>query len=152
IIQQKAFGDYERDRRVCRQMGIWGSHLIKNNNRILTICNTGALAAVDFGTALGVIFTAKKQKKSFQVFACETRPLLQGSRLTTWELLRAKINTTLIGDSMAATLMKTKGVDLILTGADRIATNGDTANKIGTYNLAVLAKHHRVPFYVVAPL
>src|SRR6185503_1086260 len=92
-----------------------------------------------------------KAKKKFKVFACETRPLLQGARLTAWELVREKVDVTLICDSMAATLMKQKKVDIVFTGADRIAANGDTANKIGTYNLAVLAKHHNIPFYIVAP-
>jgi methylthioribose-1-phosphate isomerase len=117
----------------------------------MTICNTGALATVDYGTAAGVLYAAKKAGKRFSVYACETRPLLQGARLTTWELKRGRIDVTLICDSMAATLMKQGKVDIVLTGADRIAANGDTANKIGTYMLAVLAKHHKVPFYVVAP-
>lgn len=150
-LKEKAFKIYEEDRSVCRQMGNFGARLIKNNSQIMTVCNAGALATVDYGTALGVMYSAKSQKKKFKVYACETRPLLQGARLTVWELLRAKINAILICDNMAATLMKQGKVDAIFTGADRIATNGDTANKIGTYNLAVLAKHHKVPFYIVAP-
>jgi methylthioribose-1-phosphate isomerase len=106
---------------------------------------------VDYGTALGVFYTAKKQGKKFSVYVCETRPLLQGARLTCWELLRQKIDTTLICDSMAASLMAQGKVDIILTGADRVASNGDAANKIGTYMLAVLARHHGIPFYIVAP-
>jgi methylthioribose-1-phosphate isomerase len=132
-------------------MGDYGSKLIKAHSTIMTVCNAGALATADYGTALGVMYSAKKKKKNFKVFACETRPLLQGARLTTWELLRAKIDTTLICDNMAASLMQKGEIDAIFTGADRIATNGDTANKIGTYNLAVLAKYHKVPFYIVAP-
>ena len=150
-LKEKAFKIYEEDRAVCRQMGYFGARLIKSNSQIMTICNAGALATADYGTALGVMYSAKSQKKNFKVYVCETRPLLQGARLTTWELLRAKINVTLICDNMAAALMKQGEVDAVFTGADRIAPNGDTANKIGTYNLAVLAKHHKVPFYVVAP-
>lgn len=118
----------------------------------MTICNAGALATVDYGTALGVMYTAKQEGRVFEVYTLETRPLLQGARLTAWELLREKIDTTLISDNMAATLMKQGRIDCVFTGADRIALNGDTANKIGTYNLAVLAHFHEIPFYVVAPL
>jgi len=143
---------YEGDKRICRRMGAYGQKLIKNGQNLLTICNTGALATVDYGTALGVMFSAKEKGKKFHVYTCETRPLLQGARLNTWELMRANIDVTLICDSMAATLMKQKKISAVFTGADRIASNGDTANKIGTYNLAVLAKYHRIPFYVVAPL
>ncbi|HLF18758.1 MAG TPA: S-methyl-5-thioribose-1-phosphate isomerase [Candidatus Omnitrophota bacterium] len=150
-LKKEAFRMYEEDRRLCRAMGKAGSSLIRSGSRVLTICNTGVLATVDYGTAAGVMYAAKEAGKRFSVYACETRPLLQGARLTTWELMRRRIDVTLICDNMAATLMKQGKVDLILTGADRIAANGDTANKIGTYMLAVLAKHHRVPFYVVAP-
>ena len=143
---------FEEDRKVCRQMGEFGARLIKNNDNCLTVCNAGALATADYGTALGVFYKAREKKKRFKVYACETRPLLQGARLTAWELLKGKIDVTLICDSMAATLMKQGKVDAIFTGADRIALNGDTANKIGTYSLAVLAKHHHLPFYIVAPL
>jgi methylthioribose-1-phosphate isomerase len=115
------------------------------------VCNAGALATADYGTALGVMYAAKEAGRKFKVYALETRPLLQGARLTAWELRQNKIDVTLICDNMAATVMKNKGVDVIFVGADRIAANGDTANKIGTYMLAVLAKHHNVPFYVVAP-
>lgn len=152
ILQREALRVYEEDRRVCRQMGGHGAKLIRQGDQVMTVCNAGALATADYGTALGVFYSAKHAKKRFKVFACETRPLLQGARLTVWELLRAKIDTTLICDNMAATLMKQKKVDAVFTGADRIALNGDTANKIGTYNLAVLARYHQVPFYVVAPL
>lgn len=150
-IEKKAKEIYETDRRVCRMMGDFGAKLVPSNGKIMTVCNAGALATVDYGTALGVMYSAKKKGKKFKVYSCETRPLLQGARLTTWELLRAKIDTTLICDNMAASLMGKGEVDAIITGADRIASNGDTANKIGTYNLAVLAKHHGVPFYVAAP-
>jgi methylthioribose-1-phosphate isomerase len=151
LLQKEAFRIYEEDRRVCRAMGKFGSGLIKSGSKILTVCNAGALATVDYGTALGVMYAAKARGKKFRVYACETRPLLQGARLTTWELLRGGIDTTLICDNMAAALMKQGKVDAVFTGADRIASNGDTANKIGTYNLAVLAHHHGVPFYIVAP-
>jgi S-methyl-5-thioribose-1-phosphate isomerase len=117
----------------------------------MTICNAGALATVDYGTALGVFYAAQEKKTKFSVFACETRPLLQGSRLTAWELTQSKIDTTLITDNMAAVTMRDKSIKAIFTGADRIAANGDSANKIGTYGLAVLAKHHKIPFYIVAP-
>ncbi len=151
LLEAKAFEIFENDRRVCRKMGDYGAGLIKNNARLMTVCNAGALATVDYGTALGVFYSAQKKGKKFKVYACETRPLLQGARLTTWELLRAKIDTTLICDNMAATLMKQGKIDAIFTGADRIAANGDAANKIGTYMLAVLARHHHIPFYIVAP-
>ncbi len=151
LLKKKAFQIFEHDRRVCRRMGDFGARLIKSGMNILTVCNAGALATVDYGTALGVLYTAKRQGKRLKVYVCETRPLLQGSRLTAWELLREKIDTTVICDNMAATLMKQGKIDVIFTGADRIAKNGDTANKIGTYNLAVLAQYHRIPFYVVAP-
>ena len=152
LLKVEAIRVYDEDCRVCRQMGNHGATLIKNSAQVMTICNAGALATADYGTALGVFYSAKQKKKKFKVYACETRPLLQGARLTTWELLRAKIDTTLICDNMAATLMKQGEIDGIFTGADRIAMNGDSANKIGTYNLAVLAKYHNVPFYIVAPL
>ncbi len=142
----------EQDRLICRKMAAHGAKLIKNGDTVLTVCNAGILATVDYGTALGVMYRAKQEKKRFKVFASETRPLLQGARLTTWELLQNKIDVTLICDNQAAGLMKKKLIDKIFVGADRIACNGDTANKVGTYNLAVLAKWHKVPFYVVAPL
>ncbi len=151
LLEKKALEIYEHDRRVCRQMGKHGAKFIKNGGTYLTICNAGALATVDYGTALGVFYAAKEMGKSFKVYSCETRPLLQGARLTCWELARAKIDTTLICDSMAATLMKQGKIDAVFAGADRIALNGDSANKIGTYSLAVLAKHHKIPFYIVAP-
>jgi len=151
MLFQEAMAIYKADQEVCRRMGNHGAKLIKKGMNCLTVCNAGALATVDYGTALGVFYSAKKLGKKFSVYSCETRPLLQGARLTCWELLRQKITTTLICDNMAATLMAQGKVDIIFTGADRIASNGDAANKIGTYMLAVLAKYHGIPFYVVAP-
>ena len=141
----------QEDKAICRRMAHLGAKLVKNGDVILTHCNAGALATADYGTALGVIYEAKKQGKRIKVYADETRPVLQGARLTTWELMQHKIDVTLICDSMAADLMAKGKIDKIFVGADRIAANGDAANKIGTYNLAVLAKYHRIPFYVVAP-
>ncbi len=141
----------EEDRETCRLMGEHGAALLKDGNTVLTHCNAGALATGGIGTALGVIFTAVKQGKKIKVYADETRPLLQGARLTTWELMKAGIDVTLICDNMAAWVMKQGWIDCVMVGADRIAANGDAANKIGTYNLAVLANYHQIPFYVVAP-
>ena len=151
LLHQRAMDIFKEDQQVCRRMGDHGAKLIQNGMYCLTVCNAGALATVDYGTALGVFYSAKKKDKKFSVYSCETRPLLQGARLTCWELTRQKIPTTLICDNMAATLMKQGKVDIIFTGADRIASNGDAANKIGTYMLAVLAKYHKIPFYIVAP-
>ncbi len=142
---------YHEDTTLCDHIGQAGADLIKNGEQILTICNTGSLATAGIGTALGVIKTAHAQGKQIHVYACETRPLLQGGRLTTWELERNGIPYTLICDSMAAMLMRQGKIDRVLVGADRIAANGDFANKIGTYSLAVLAHHHQIPFHVVAP-
>ena len=136
----------------CHNLGLHGAELISDNSDVMTICNTGGLATSGIGTALGVIQYAHAQGKNLKVHICETRPLLQGSRLNTWELKRTKIPFTLIIDSMAAQTMKKNDIDGVFVGADRIASNGDTANKIGTYSLAVLAKYHNVPFYVAAPL
>ncbi len=128
-----------------------GAELIKDGFTVLTHCNTGALATAGYGTALGVIRQAREQGKRIKVLATETRPLLQGARITAWELKKAKIPFTLITDSMAGYFMGKREVDCVIVGADRIAANGDTANKIGTYTLAVLAKEHGIPFYVAAP-
>lgn len=136
----------------CRKIGDYGASLIRPKDTILTICNAGILATVDYGTALGVIYRAHRQGKKIKVFACETRPLLQGARLTTWELKKKGIDVTLICDNMAATLMKQGKIDKVITGADRIARNGDSANKIGTYSLAVLSQYHKIPFYIAAPV
>src|SRR5262249_42693922 len=141
----------EEDRRMCWAIGTAGADLIRDGGGVLTHCNTGGLATADYGTALAVMIVAAKQGKTFRVFADETRPLLQGARLTTWELLQHGIDVTLICDSMAAQVMKEKRVEVVIVGADRIAANGDTANKIGTYGLAVLAKAHGIPFYIAAP-
>jgi methylthioribose-1-phosphate isomerase len=135
-----------------RQMGKQGSVLLADGDNILTHCNAGALATAGYGTALGVIRAAREQGKKLHVYVDETRPVLQGSRLTAWEMKKEKIPATLITDSMAGFLMQQGKIDKILVGADRIAANGDTANKIGTYSLAVLAKAHGIPFYVAAPL
>ena len=135
----------------CRKIGFYGAKLLKNNSRVLTICNAGILATLDYGTALGVIYSAQAQGKNIKVFSSETRPLLQGARLSAWELHKQGIDVTLIADNTAAKLMHDGQIDMVITGADCIAANGDTANKIGTFNLAVLAKYHAIPFYVAAP-
>jgi len=134
-----------------RKLSQLGAGLIQDGFTILTHCNAGPLATTGYGTALGVIKWAKKQGKKIKVFATETRPLLQGARITTWELKRANIPVTLITDSMAGYFMSRGEVSCVIVGADRIAANGDTANKIGTYSLAVLAKENGIPFYVAAP-
>ncbi len=151
VLYDESVRILNEDKDICRAMGRSGARLIKNKDRVLTICNAGALATADFGTALGVFYQAKKEKKHFKVYSSETRPLLQGARLTTWELMRAHIDVTLICDNMAGSLMERNLIDKVFVGADRIAANGDTANKIGTYSLAVLASYHKIPFYVVAP-
>jgi methylthioribose-1-phosphate isomerase len=140
------------DETINRHMAAAGQVLIHEGQRVLTHCNTGALATGAYGTALGVLRAAKEAGKRFSVWVDETRPLLQGARLTTWELGKLGIPYTLIPDGAAATLMHQGRVDLVILGADRIAANGDTANKIGTYSVAVLAHHHGIPFYVAAPL
>lgn len=152
LILQEAKKIMEEDRRICRQLGRWGERLIKNGDRILTYCNAGALATTDYGTALAAVYRAKEKGKKMKVFACETRPFLQGARLTAWELQRNKIPVTLICDNMAATLMVQGKIDKVIVGSDRTVANGDTANKVGTYNLAVLAHYHKIPFYVFCPL
>ncbi|MGD9142793.1 MAG: S-methyl-5-thioribose-1-phosphate isomerase [Dehalococcoidia bacterium] len=129
----------------------YGAELIEDSMTVLTHCNTGPLATSGYGTALGIIIKAKEQGKNIRVLAGETRPLLQGARLTAWELQKAGVPTTLITDSMAGHFMRTGSVDCVVTGADRIAANGDTANKTGTYTLAVLAKENDIPFYIAAP-
>jgi methylthioribose-1-phosphate isomerase len=141
---------FAEDLAVNRSIGSHGAKLIPQDARVLTYCNTGALATAGHGTALGVIRSARD--KGISVVACETRPYLQGARLTAWECLQEGIPCTLITDNMAGHLMSRKEIDLVIVGADRIAANGDTANKIGTYTLAVLAERHRLPFYVAAPL
>jgi methylthioribose-1-phosphate isomerase len=152
IMLKEALAVIDEDKKSCRRMARYGASLVRSGDTVLTHCNAGGLATADYGTALGVLFESKRQGKRIKVYADETRPLLQGARLTAWELLHEGIDTTLICDNMAASLMEKGRIDKIFVGADRIAANGDVANKIGTYSLAVLAKHHKVPFYVVAPL
>jgi methylthioribose-1-phosphate isomerase len=139
------------DEAMCRAIGRVGAELIEAGQGVLTHCNAGGLATADYGTALAVLFTAAEQGKSIHVYADETRPLLQGARLTAWELQQRSIDVTLICDSMAAQVMKEGRIQLVIVGADRIAANGDTANKIGTYGVALLARAHGIPFYVAAP-
>jgi methylthioribose-1-phosphate isomerase len=142
---------HEEDRLLCERIGKHGAELIKDGDTILTHCNAGALATGGIGTALGVIYTCRDQGKNIKVFADETRPLLQGARLTAWELQQEGIDVTLICDNVAGMLMRQGEIDHVIVGADRIAKNGDVANKIGTYSVAVLADRHGVPFYVAAP-
>jgi methylthioribose-1-phosphate isomerase len=151
LLLEEALAIEEEDRRVCRAIGEAGAALIRDGQGVLTHCNAGGLATADFGTALAVLFTAAEQGRRFQVYADETRPLLQGARLTAWELQQRGIDVTLICDSMAAQVMKEGRVQVIVVGADRIAANGDTANKIGTYGVALLAQAHGIPLYVAAP-
>jgi methylthioribose-1-phosphate isomerase len=141
----------DEDAAMCRAIGRHGAALIQPGAGVLTHCNAGGLATAEYGTALAPMYTAHERGVPFHVYADETRPLLQGSRLTVWELQRAGIEVTLLCDSMAASLLRTGKVGLVITGADRIAANGDVANKIGTYGLALLARAHDVPFYVAAP-
>lgn len=136
---------------VNKRLGKVGAELIRDGSTVLTHCNAGALATSAYGTALGVVRAAVEQGKKLRVVACETRPVLQGARLTAWELLKDGIEVKLITDNMAGHLMKKGLIDIAIVGADRIAANGDTANKIGTYTLAILAKEHKIPFYIAAP-
>jgi methylthioribose-1-phosphate isomerase len=151
VLLEQAHAIRDEDAAMCRAIAITGADLMQDGMGVLTHCNTGALATAEYGTALGCLIAAWQQGKRFHVFAGETRPLLQGSRLTAWELQQWGIPVTVICDSMAAWIMKRQQVQLVLVGADRIAANGDTANKIGTYSLAVLAQAHGIPFYVAAP-
>jgi len=150
-LLKEALGILKEDREMCRAIGRNGSQLIKNGDIALTHCNAGMLATAGYGTALSIFYEAKKQGKRFMVYADETRPLMQGSRLTMWELMKNRIDATLICDDMSAATIRDKGITKIIVGADRIARNGDAANKIGTYGLAVLAKYHGIPFYIAAP-
>lgn len=149
---QEALAIEREDIETNKKIGFWGKQLIKDGNSILTHCNAGALATAGYGTALGVIRAAVEEGRRIQVYADETRPLLQGARLTCWELEKENIPVILITDNMAGHLMWKGMISLVITGADRIARNGDTANKIGTYTVAVLAKEHGLPLYVAAPL
>jgi len=150
-LEREAAKVTEEDRLACARMGALGADLLKKNSIVLTHCNAGALATMGIGTAVGVITEAHARDRIKHAYSSETRPYLQGARLTIWELQRSKVPSELITDNMAAHLMKTAGINAIIVGADRIAANGDTANKIGTYALAVLAGYHKIPFYVIAP-
>ncbi len=147
----EAHAMYEEDIAACKAMGAYGADLMPSEGGVLTHCNAGALATCGYGTALGVIRGAVERGKKIMVYADETRPFLQGSRLTAWELMADNIPTTVICDNMAASLMRQGKIQAVVVGADRIAANGDTANKIGTYNVAILAREHGIPFYVAAP-
>src|SRR5688572_9869677 len=151
-LEAEARRIHDEDVDSCRAMGAHGAALVPQDARILTHCNAGALATAGYGTALGVIRAAAEQGKRVAVLADETRPFLQGARLTAWELVKDGIDTTVITDNMAGSMMRLGDVDLVVVGADRIAANGDVANKVGTYAVAVLAKEHGIPFYVAAPI
>ena len=150
-MRREATRILDEDREMCRRIGEHGLPLLSDGARVLTHCNAGALATAGIGTALAPVYVAAERGRRVAVFADETRPLMQGSRLTAWELTQAGIDVTVLADSMAASLMREGRVDLVIVGADRIAANGDVANKIGTYPLALAARHHGLPFYVAAP-
>ena len=150
-LLEEAKAIHEEDRQMCRAIGRHGAELLADGSGVLTHCNAGGLATADYGTALAVFFAAAESGKTLHVYADETRPLLQGARLTTWELQQRGIDVTLICDSMAAQVMREGRIQAVVTGADRIAGNGDAANKIGTYSVAQLAAAHKIPFYVAAP-
>jgi methylthioribose-1-phosphate isomerase len=152
LLKKEAVEIAYDDIEINRKMGENGAKLLNDGDTVLTHCNAGALATVDYGTALGVIRAAIEDGKKISVYADETRPYLQGARLTVWELVQDNIETTLISDNMAGWVMKKGKIDAVIVGADRIAANGDVANKIGTYSVAILAKKHGIPFYVAAPL
>ena len=150
-LAEEAVRIRDEDAAMCRAIGRHGAGLLADGATVLTHCNAGSLATSEYGTALAPIYVAAEQGKRIRVYADETRPLLQGARLTAWELMQAGIDVTLICDNMAAHVMKTRGIDAVMVGADRIASNGDTANKVGTYGVALLARAHGIPFYVLAP-
>ena len=150
-LTNKALKMIEDDIAICRKIGEYGAELIKNCNSVLTHCNAGRLATVKYGTALAPVYVAKENGHNIKVFADETRPLLQGARLTAFELTEADVDTTVICDNMASFVMKNGLIDAVLVGCDRVALNGDTANKIGTSGVAILAKHYNIPFYVCMP-
>jgi methylthioribose-1-phosphate isomerase len=152
ILKDESQAILEEDREMCRRIGEFTEPLINNGDTLMTHCNAGGLATSEYGTALSGMFVAAEKGKRMHVYSCETRPLLQGARLTSWELMEAGIDVTLICDSMAGHVMRIRGVDMVIVGADRIVRNGDVANKIGTYSLAIVAEKHGVPFYVAAPL
>jgi methylthioribose-1-phosphate isomerase len=151
-LAREAQAIHDEDVESCRALGRYGAQLVPSPARILTHCNAGALATAGYGTALGVVRGAVERGIPVEVFADETRPFLQGARLTAWELVKDGIATTVIADNMAGALMRAGRVNFVVVGADRIAANGDTANKVGTYSVAILAREHRIPFYVAAPL
>lgn len=148
---QEAIAIHLEDRDMCHAIGEYGASLLEDNSGVLTHCNAGGLATAEYGTALAAIFKAQDAGKKLKVFADETRPLLQGARLTAWELTKRKVDCTVICDSMAAQVMREGKIQAVIVGADRITARGDTANKIGTYGVAILAAYHRIPFYVAAP-
>ncbi|MDR2175979.1 MAG: S-methyl-5-thioribose-1-phosphate isomerase [Synergistaceae bacterium] len=151
-VEEEALSIQREDEEVCRAIGVHGQKILRDGMTILTHCNAGALATSRYGTALAPVYVAKERGLDVRVFADETRPLLQGSRLTAYELLRAGIGVTLITDGAAAAVMRRGWIDACIVGCDRVAANGDTANKIGTYGIALLAKLHAIPFYVACPL
>ncbi|MFZ2385627.1 MAG: S-methyl-5-thioribose-1-phosphate isomerase [Candidatus Omnitrophota bacterium] len=152
LLLQEARAIMTEDAASCEKIGVYGAGLFRKHDRVLTVCNAGALATAGCGTALGVIYKAHGLGRVAKVYSCETRPLLQGARLTCYELRRHGVDVTLICDNTAATLMAQGKIDRVVAGADRIASNGDAANKIGTYALAVLARYHKIPFYIAAPV
>jgi methylthioribose-1-phosphate isomerase len=151
LLLKEAILIHEEDKLMCEKIGEFGASLLKDGDTVLTHCNAGALATGGIGTALGIIYTAIWQGKRISVFADETRPVLQGARLTMWELHQQGIDVTLICDNTAAWVMRNRKINCVIVGGDRVASNGDFANKIGTYNVAVLAHFHKIPFYVAAP-
>jgi methylthioribose-1-phosphate isomerase len=151
-LEEEALEILREDTELCRAIGRHGAPLIGNGEGVLTHCNAGGLATASYGTALAVMYSAHENGTNFEVFADETRPLLQGARLTAWELVRAGIDCTLICDNTAAQVMREGRIHIVVVGSDRVAANGDAANKIGTYNVALIAKAHNIPFYVAAPL
>ena len=151
ILLEEALEILEEDITMCRAIGHHGAHLIKDGSGVLTHCNAGALATGDYGTALAPMYTAFENGVKFKAYSDETRPLLQGSRLTAWELARAGVDVTTICDNMAAQVMREGKINLVIVGTDRVAANGDVANKIGTYGVAILARYHNIPFYVAMP-
>ncbi|MBM7622244.1 methylthioribose-1-phosphate isomerase [Bacillus tianshenii] len=152
ILVHEAINIQMEDEATCRDIGEHALGLFQKGNKVLTICNAGSIATARYGTALSPFYLAKERNFPLSVYACETRPVLQGARLTAWELQQAGVDVTLITDSMAAHTIQSKGIDAIIVGADRITANGDTANKIGTFGLAILARAFQIPFYVAAPL
>ncbi|MFD1927477.1 S-methyl-5-thioribose-1-phosphate isomerase [Sporosarcina siberiensis] len=151
VLIQEAINIHEEDEEFCKSIGEYALTLLNDKTKVMTICNAGSIATAKYGTALALFHLGSERGKHFEVYACETRPVFQGARLTVWELQQSGVDVTLITDSMAAHTIHSKGIEAIIVGADRIAANGDTANKIGTMNLAILAKAFDIPFYVAAP-